>query len=908
MSRSSRRVATIVFGYVAGASAWIFFSDRLLSFLPPSVDATWASTAKGMLFIVVTGALLHAVLRRFAAAEDVQSPALRKREYWTPLVAVMLVAGTVVAIFNLVYRTEVEGARDRTREDLRVVASIEANATIAWLSGRAGALRTIAGLPLVRIVAQIPGRAPAAACSEVTRQRERASRVLGFVDMRILRDDGSSPCGSSATPRPEPLSDSPDSAVRPVTWIGRDGGLTVTLGARISGGQAGDPPLDAMVVADMRLDETLFVFLRTLLSPGIKETTLLVRRDGDGWVTVFDREQPIPTGGGARFTGTTFDRDAAAGTTTITTIAYRDRIWLAAATPIAGTDWLAVAAVEEAAMASDLQVLLFTAGVSLVVAFGSSIVVAFLLWQGQTVRAARAELEQSRRAQAAETLYRATFEAVDLGIVHLGCDGSWLRSNPALARIAGRPAEDFGRVGIRDVMPADDADAVLRSLSRLASGEIETLSAERRLLRPDGTVVPITLSGSVVRSADPPYVVATVEDITPRRQAEILIKQIEASRRLEALGRMTGGIAHDFNNLLTIISGNLQLLEMAPTSERAHALIEAALKATEAGANLNQRLATFARRRRLAPAETDVAARVGAVALLLERTVGPDIVIRVAASAEPAIALVDPTEVDNAILNLALNARDAMPSGGTIEIETSVVSLVDEPVVGEDRPRTGDYVVIRVSDTGVGMSPEVQARAFDPFFTTKEVGRGTGLGLATLHGFVRQSGGFVRLTSEPGRGTTVSIHLPRWVGTTSGAAPATREPPAGRGERVLLVEDHPDVLAITRQRLAALGYDVVEASDAVAALARIEAGEAVDLVLSDVVMPGGLSGLDLARRLRKAGRTTPVLLTTGHSPEIDDPAARRETEFRVLRKPYTQYDLAVAIRAELDRAVVDGGA
>ena len=906
MTKSTGRVATIVFGYVACASAWIFFSDRMLSFLPTSVDAAWVGTAKGMLFIAVTGALLHVVLRRFAA-DEAPRPTIRKREYWTPLVAVMRVAGTVVAIFNRVYRAEVEGARDRAREDLRITARIEANAAIAWLAGRAGALRTIAGLPLVRIVAQIPGNAPFGACTEVMRQRERASRVLGFVDMRILRDDGTSPCGLSASPRPEPLPDAPDAVVRPITWIGTDGGLTITLGARVAGGQAGDPPLPAMVVADMRLDDTLFVFLRTLLSPGIKETTLLVRRDGDEWVTFFDREHPVPHGGGARFTGSTFDR-AAAGTTAITTIGYRDRVWLAAATPVVGTDWLAVAAIEEAAMASDLQVLLFTAGASLVVAFGSSIVVAFLLWQRQTVRAARAELEQSRRAQEAETLYRATFEAVDLGIVHLGCDGSWLRSNPALSRIAGRSPEDFGKVGIRDVMPADDAEAVLRSLQRLASGEIDSLSAERRLVRPDGTVVPIMLSGSVVRTAHPPYVVATVEDITPRRHAEVLIKQIEASRRLEALGRMTGGIAHDFNNLLTIISGNLQLLEMAPTSDRAHALIEAALKATEAGANLNQRLATFARRRRLAPTETDVAARVGAVALLLERTVGPDIVIRVAAPSEPAIALVDPTEVDNAILNLALNARDAMPSGGTIEIETSVVSLVDEPVVGEDRPRTGDYVVIRVSDTGVGMSPEVQARAFDPFFTTKEVGRGTGLGLATLHGFVRQSGGFVRLSSEPGRGTTVSIHLPRWAGTASGDTLAAREPPPGRGERILLVEDHPDVLAITRQRLAALGYDVVEAADAVAALARLEAGEAIDLVLSDVVMPGGLSGLDLARRVRAGGRTTPILLTTGHSPEIDDPAARRETEFRVLRKPYTQYDLAVAIRAELDRPGGGGAA
>ncbi|TBW34849.1 PAS domain S-box protein [Siculibacillus lacustris] len=393
----------------------------------------------------------------------------------------------------------------------------------------------------------------------------------------------------------------------------------------------------------------------------------------------------------------------------------------------------------------------------------------------------------------------------------------------------------------------------------------------------------------------------TVRDVTERRTAEQALKQFESSRRLEALGRMTGGIAHDFNNLLTVISGNLQLLDMAPEKEAAARYVAEALRATETGAQLNNRLTTFARQRRLEPVTTDLNDRIGAMIDLLNRTVGSDIVVSAYLAPDLAKVRVDPSEIENAVLNLAFNARDAMPHGGRIVIETRNVVVDETPIRADQGAHAGPYVRLSVSDTGAGMSDEVKARAFEPFFTTKDFGQGTGLGLATLHGFVRQSGGFVTLYSEPGHGTTVHIHLPcadlddATTATLRGGAPIR-----GDGETILVVEDNAGVGRVTRERLIALGYHVIEAVDGPSALTALAAGGTIDLIFSDIMMPGGLSGIDLARRIRKTAPHRRILLTTGFAEEIargDHRAAA--LEFRVLRKPYSLGDLSRSIAEAL---------
>lgn len=395
-----------------------------------------------------------------------------------------------------------------------------------------------------------------------------------------------------------------------------------------------------------------------------------------------------------------------------------------------------------------------------------------------------------------------------------------------------------------------------------------------------------------------PEVWGTVQDVTEQRTAERAMKQIEASRRLEALGRMTGGIAHDFNNLLTVISGNLQLLEMVIDDPAAARYVAEALRAAESGADLNHRLITFARQRRLEPVITDLGEQIGRMIDLVHRSVGPRITVVANLARDLWPVRVDPSEIENAVLNLAFNARDAMPDGGRLLIETRNMVIDEAALPIEEGVGPGAYARLTVSDTGTGMSADVKARAFEPFFTTKAHGRGTGLGLASLHGFVRQSGGFVTLYSEIDRGTTVNVYLPRAVSAEAGARPSP--PPApkvvrGHGETILVVEDNPDVSRVTCERLAALGYTVRPVENATAALAALADGGSIDLVFSDIVMPGELSGIELARRLRAADPSRRIVLTSGFAEEIVRGEGRPPLEFPVLRKPYALAELADAI-------------
>lgn len=393
-----------------------------------------------------------------------------------------------------------------------------------------------------------------------------------------------------------------------------------------------------------------------------------------------------------------------------------------------------------------------------------------------------------------------------------------------------------------------------------------------------------------------PEIWGTFQDITEQKTAEQALQQIEANRRLEALGRMTGGIAHDFNNLLTVISGNLQLLELSVQDEDAHRWITEALRATETGSALTGKLTTFARRRSLAPVVVDLNERIGSMLDLVHRSVGPSISVGAHFAPDLWPVRVDPTEIENALLNLAFNSRDALPEGGRILVETANVELDGSTYRGDAPARSGSFVRLSVCDDGVGMSAEVRARAFEPFFTTKQSGRGTGLGLATLHGFVRQSGGFVSLYSEPGHGTTVNVYLPR--ADRDEQQPATPPPfelPRGNGRRLLLVEDDVDVTRVTLERLTAFGWSVDHASSAPEALALVQAGRHWDLVFTDIMMPGGMTGLDLARTLRAADPDCRILLTSGFSEEIARGGGPDGTEFPLLRKPYTLAELMCAV-------------
>ena len=447
----------------------------------------------------------------------------------------------------------------------------------------------------------------------------------------------------------------------------------------------------------------------------------------------------------------------------------------------------------------------------------------------------------------------------------------------------------------------DPEDAVpLRALPpRLAAAPLDHPLVLRRS-RADASPVWLSLTARLRRKDDGGEEIwGTVQDVTEARRAEEAMRRFEAARRIEALGRMTGGIAHDLNNLLTVVSGNLQLLEMSPDDPAAGRWIAEALKASESGAALNERLLTFASRRRLDPALTDLDDLIAAMVDMLHRSVGPEISIATVLGAGQARVRVDPAEIENAVLNLVLNARDAMPSGGRIIVETAPVVLDATALPPDTDVAPGPFVRLSVSDTGHGMTPEVQARAFEPFFTTKDVGRGSGLGLSTLHGFVRQSGGFVTLSSEVGHGTVVDIHLPRSDATDVATKPGIPPLVRGAGETILLVEDDADVRRVMRERLKALGYRVETAADPTAARAVLDAGCPVDLVLSDVVMPGGITGLDFARALRAADPERRIVVTSGFAGDLAGGPTPSEIEFHFLRKPHSLAELATTVAAAL---------
>ena len=380
-------------------------------------------------------------------------------------------------------------------------------------------------------------------------------------------------------------------------------------------------------------------------------------------------------------------------------------------------------------------------------------------------------------------------------------------------------------------------------------------------------------------------------DITERRDAQLKLEQMQQqlaeSQKLDALGQLTGGVAHDFNNLLMIISGSLHTLKKGPDSDprrlRALAAIEAAAKR---GAALTSQLLTFARRQSVNPEPINIADRINAVREVLDTGVGGAVTLHfdVGHSIWPVVA--DIAELETALVNLVINARDAMPAGGVITISAHNDTLNDEA-------HAGDHVAISVEDTGTGIAPDVLSRIFDPFFTTKAIGKGTGLGLSQVHGFAHQAGGTVKVASEIGKGTRISILLPRR--DVSPAAEQSRGTETGGSGTVLLVEDNPDVAIVSTNLLEQLSYTVRRVADAEAALREIER-DGIDLVFSDIVMPGKMDGLALARHLKEIRPGLPILLATGYS----DAAFNVRGDFPILRKPYEIHQLSQAI-AKLPR-------
>jgi two-component system NtrC family sensor kinase len=377
-----------------------------------------------------------------------------------------------------------------------------------------------------------------------------------------------------------------------------------------------------------------------------------------------------------------------------------------------------------------------------------------------------------------------------------------------------------------------------------------------------------------------------------RELAEGALRQ---SQRLEAIGQLTGGVAHDFNNLLMIISGSVQRLRGELTDKKHMRLLDMMGTATQRGETLTRQLLTYSRQQTLTPQVIDLSQRLPLLRELLTRSLRADIDIKVDVPDNACAIRVDPGEFELAILNLAVNAKDAMPAGGTLSIRAKPVTLKGEAT---EEGLSGEFVAIRVTDTGHGIPPDVLARVFEPFFTTKEVGKGTGLGLSQVYGFAKQSGGTATITSTEGRGTTITIYLPRSYEVPQAVSPREQaEAPAEPAGTVLLVEDNADVAEVGASLFRQLGYLVRSVANAQAALAALRLDGDVDLVFSDILMPGGMNGLDLAREINERFPAMPVLLTTGYSASAQD-AVRQGVV--VQQKPYDLESLRRNIREAIE--------
>jgi CheY-like chemotaxis protein len=363
---------------------------------------------------------------------------------------------------------------------------------------------------------------------------------------------------------------------------------------------------------------------------------------------------------------------------------------------------------------------------------------------------------------------------------------------------------------------------------------------------------------------------------------------------MEAIGQLTGGVAHDFNNLLTAVVGSLELLLRRTDDEKLRRLAGNALQAAERGARLTAQLLAFSRRQRLTPAPLDVNAIIAGMGDLLIRSIGRHVEVETQLADDLSRALADPTQLEVMILNLAINARDAMPGGGRLVIATRNLERVPEPLQGELAP--GRYVAVCVTDTGIGMAPEVLQHAFEPFFTTKPQGKGTGLGLAQLYGFARQSGGNVRIESEEGRGTSVTIYLPATEADAQAVGSAPAEGLRHRRGRVLLVDDDDDVRSVAAAMVAELGYEVATAAAGEEALALLSQRR-FEVMVTDIAMPG-MNGVELARRARRLAPDMPILFASGYADvqtfggELSDEA--------VLRKPFRISEVAARLHHLLE--------
>jgi PAS domain S-box-containing protein len=520
------------------------------------------------------------------------------------------------------------------------------------------------------------------------------------------------------------------------------------------------------------------------------------------------------------------------------------------------------------------------------------------------VRRLHAE-EQLRQS---ETKYRQLFDSIPLPIFAI--DRATLRYvevNEAAVEKYGFSHAEFAGMHISDIRPPEDVPFMLRYMESVRN-EAQYGGEFRHRLK-SGELIDVDVTGHNIDLDGRQATIVLANDITARKAAQRALaeseQQLRQAQKLEAIGQLTGGIAHEFNNILTVITGTIEVLADGVTHNPTLVTIARLIDdAAQRGADLTRGLLAFARRQSLEPRATDINALVAGASKLLRSTLGEHIEIRSKLDAELWPAFVDPSQLTTALLNLAINARDAMAEGGVLALETANIELDEAYARAADDVKPGAYVMIAVSDTGGGIPEAIREKVLEPFFTTKEVGKGTGLGLSMVYGFIKQSGGHLQIYSEQGYGTSVKIYLPRADAQASDAPPVAPEV-VGGSETILVVEDDALVRTYVTQQLHGLGYKTRVAANAAEALAIVEEGFRFELLFTDIVMPGPMNGRALATEVRKRRPGVRILFTSGYTDEAAVQGGRLDPGAVLLSKPYRTAELARKIREALERAPAD---
>jgi two-component system cell cycle sensor histidine kinase/response regulator CckA len=502
-----------------------------------------------------------------------------------------------------------------------------------------------------------------------------------------------------------------------------------------------------------------------------------------------------------------------------------------------------------------------------------------------------------------ESLYRSTFDAAPIGIVHVGLDGQWLRVNQRLCDLLGYSREDLQSGAARDVMPSEEVAGEADAIRQMAAGTLHRhVVDEKRYRRRDGTFMWARVFMSVHRDAEGRslHFISVIEDITERRALEAQFRQ---ANKMDAIGQLAAGVSHDFNNLLTVILGfgNLMASDAGLADQHKQDLDEV-MKAARRASDLTKQLLAFSRQQVLTTAPLDVNKLITNMTGMLGRLIGEHIEVGLALAPDLSLVIVDRGQLEQVVMNLVVNARDAMPDGGHVTIETADVEL-ENSSFHREAVVPGPYVMLAVTDTGCGMSKEIQQHLFEPFFTTKDTGKGTGLGLSTVYGIVKQSKGHIWVYSEPGQGTTFKVYLPRAMRDVPAetVSAAVTAPAQSVSETVLLVEDEAGVRQLSKRILHKAGYRVLEAAngnDAESVFAQHAGG--IDLVVTDVVMPG-CGGPELIGRLQVHAPDVRVLYMSGYSEHSAARKAVVDPRLPFIQKPFTAEAFVRQVRTALDR-------